>query len=92
MMCRRELPISIHSLPGLMVSASVESSLSPARIWSKYATFICVPSLMVPAVGLSCPRISLSSVVLPQPFGPIRPILSPRSTVVVNLSISVRSP
>ena len=35
MMCLRELPISIHSLPGLIVSASVASSLRPARIWSK---------------------------------------------------------
>ena len=40
----------------------------------------------------SSPRISFSSVVLPAPFGPIRPILSPRRMVAVKLSTIRASP
>src|SRR5215472_1349936 len=35
---------------------------------------------MLPACGRSSPRIALSKVVLPEPFGPITPRKSPRST------------
>jgi hypothetical protein len=65
----RTPPISIHSLPGLIVSARL--FLVELR-----AHLVEVRDLQVradahrAAVGLSSPRISLSSVVLPAPFGP----------------------
>ncbi len=47
-----------------------------------------VPRRTVPAVGSSSPRISFSSVVLPAPFGPIRPTLSPRR-IVAEKSLTI---
>jgi hypothetical protein len=85
-------PISIVSEPGLIVSAIVASGSSAVRIWSKYATCRLVPRRIFPLSGSMSPRISFSSVVFPQPLGPISPILSPRINRVVKWLISVRPP
>src|ERR1700722_9333178 len=43
--------------------------------------FSAVPSkVMSPCSGRSCPQTQLKSVVLPAPFGPTRPMLSPART------------
>ena len=68
------------------------SSFSCSRNWSKYATEILVPRLTCPLSGCSSPRMSLSSVVLPAPFGPSRPILSPRRMRQEKSSMILRSP
>ena len=47
---------------------------------------------MVPASDCNSPRISLSSVVFPAPFGPIKPTLSPRKMVAVNSRTISSSP
>ena len=78
MTCLRSRPISIQSEPGLIVSTTDFSGSSCSRIWSKYATCTFAPSRIVPASGSSWPRISLISVDLPAPFGPISPRRSPR--------------
>jgi hypothetical protein len=92
MMCLRELPISTHSLPGLIVSASVASSLSRRASGRSTRRSGCVPSLIVPAVGCELAEDQLEQRRLAAPLGPISPILSPRMTVVVKLSTIVRSP
>ena len=52
MTCLRAPSISTQSLPGLMVSASVASGSSCARIWSKYATCeLACRGARVPASG-----------------------------------------
>ena len=82
------LPISIHSLPGLMVSASVASGSSAvAHLVEVGDRAGACRGARVPRSGSSSPRISLSSVVLPAPLGPIRPTLSPRRMVALKSSI-----
>ena len=82
MTCLRRAPISIHSLPGLIVSISVAVDRRVrCGIWSKLATDTLVPRRTWPASGSSSPRMSFSSVVLPAPFGPSTPTLSPRRIV-----------
>ena len=46
---------------------------------------------MVPASGRSTPEIRLSTVVLPEPFGPIRPMISPCATAKPR-SLTATSP
>ena len=92
MTCLRPPPTSTKSLPGEMVSASVASSSSTARNWSKYATASFVPNFTVPASGSISPRISLRSVDFPQPLGPTRPTLSPRSSRAVKSATTSLSP
>ena len=75
-----------------MVSMSVRSGSSCARIWSKYATCSLVPSFTVPESGGNFPSISFISVVLPTPLGPISAIRSPRITRKSRSRTSVRSP
>ena len=43
-----------------------------------------VPMVAVPESGAIVPRMSLSKVVLPAPFGPNKPTLSPRKMVAVK--------
>jgi hypothetical protein len=43
-----------------------------------------------PSLGLTVPAITLRSVVLPAPFGPIRPITRPRETSSVTFDNAVR--
>ena len=47
---------------------------------------------IVPVSGVSSPSRSRSSVVLPEPFGPISPTRSPRMIVVVSSRTIARSP
>ena len=92
MTCFLTPSISTKSAPGLMVSDSVASSSSAARNWSKYAMASLVPSRTLPESGAISPRISLSSVVLPLPLGPMRPTLSPRRMRDVNPLTTSRPP
>ena len=80
-----------------MLSASVASRSSALAHLVEVGDLRCAcragPS---PEVGCSSPRISFSSVVLPAPFGPIRPTLSPRrrhrrkSRTIVRASLAGR--
>src|SRR6185436_180095 len=45
-----------------------------------------------PAVGLICPRMLLNSVVLPEPFGPMTPTISPGPTDKVTPSTALIAP
>ena len=45
-----------------------------------------------PDVGLICPRMLLKSVVLPEPFGPITPTISPGPTLNVTPSTALMAP
>ena len=67
-----------------MKSSSVASRSKLLRIWSKYATSSLVPCLILPLSACNSPKISFNSVVLPAPFGPSKPILSPRKIVPVK--------
>ncbi len=92
MTCLRSVPISTKSEPGLMVSASVASSSNCSRIWSKQAMFKFVPRSILPLSGSTSPKINLSNVLLPMPFGPNKPIRSPRKIRVLKSLMSVLSP
>src|SRR6516162_618668 len=50
------------------------------------------PKRMVPAVGVSCSRISLEVVVLPQPDSPITPSVSPGQTAKSTPSTALTQP
>ncbi|MNI39889.1 hypothetical protein D3C73_940820 [compost metagenome] len=87
------LPLnSRKSRPSATFSIALQSSRSTARYWSKYATCRLVPALTSPFCGCSSPSSSFSSVVLPLPLGPIRPMRSPRRMVVEKSRTIVRSP
>ena len=82
-------PISTHSLPGLIAVGQRRVEVERA------AHLVEVRDLRLraaahasPTSGCSSPRISLSSVVLPAPFGPIRPTLSPRR-IVAEKSLTI---
>ncbi len=47
---------------------------------------------ILPEVGLICPRMLLKSVVLPLPFGPITPTISPGPTVKLTPSTARIAP
>src|SRR5450755_4615635 len=54
---------------------------------------ISAPAKMIdPAVGVSVPESMLKIVLLPEPFGPIRPRISPRSTLNDTLLTAVNPP
>src|SRR4051795_2826399 len=54
---------------------------------------ISAPSNRIdPAVGTSVPDSRLKIVLLPEPFGPIRPRISPRSTLNDTLLTAVKPP
>ena len=81
MTCRRVSPSPTQSEFGLTVAATVASRSSCARSWSKYATLsLRAQAHLAARRAPGVPRISCSSVVLPAPFGPIRPMRSPRMT------------
>src|SRR5438270_89922 len=92
MMCLRPDGNSTHSEPGLMVSATVASESSAARIWSKYAGWRFAPRRTLPESGASVPRMSLRSVVFPAPLFPIMPMRSPRDTIRSRSLTIRRSP
>ncbi len=45
-----------------------------------------------PPVGLICPNMLLKSVVLPEPFGPITPTISPGPTEIETPSTALMAP
>lgn len=52
--------------------------------WSKYTGQTLWPKRMLPSWGSSSPAKSFKSVDLPMPFGPIMPILSPRTLLYLT--------
>ena len=58
----------------------------------RLVTISCLPIRIVPAVGSRTPRIMLMLVVLPAPFGPSRPTISPALTSKETSSTATRSP
>ena len=76
--------MSTKSAPSATLSNTLRSGSSCSRSWSKYATSSPVPSRIVPESGASSPSSRRSSVVLPEPLGPMSPTRSPRMIVVVK--------
>src|SRR6266705_2675013 len=64
--------------------AQTPSGLTPTRLWPR--------SRMSPASGASAPAMQWKSVVLPEPFGPISPTISPASTVMSTPASAVSPP
>src|SRR6218665_3548110 len=82
----------IMSRPPEMSCQTVLSSDSASRCWSTEAIFTVVPITTWPLSGCSRPAISLNSVDLPAPFGPMMPTMAPAGMVIDRLSISTRAP
>jgi hypothetical protein len=63
-----------------------------ANTWSGLALVMSFPrNLTWPSSAVSYPLITLNRVVLPDPFGPIRPLMAPSSKVIVH-PVSARMP
>src|SRR6266540_5302536 len=64
-----------------------------AVTWCGFRPLICRPSnSSVPLVGAYRPVIILKNVVLPAPFGPIRPLIEPRSITKSTLLTATKPP
>ena len=80
------------SSPSEMSSHTVLSADSASRLWSTKAICTVLPMVTSPLSGFSMPAISLNSVDLPAPLGPMMPTMAPAGTLKLRLSISRRSP
>ena len=60
---------------------TVSSGLSWARSWSNMASWTRAPISTEPTCGTRSPASRRSSVVLPEPLGPMTPMRSPRRIV-----------
>ena len=66
----------MYSATFRMESMTRSVSSSASFSWEKYPNRIVWPMETVPVSGFTRPRMTLISVDLPQPFGPMMPILS----------------
>ena len=80
------------SRPPEMSSQTVFSLARSSRCWSTKAMRAVLPITTSPLSGFSLPAISLKSVDLPAPLGPMMPTMAPAGILKFRLSIKRRSP